>query len=400
MPTYRCVAADATGKKKEFLKTADSQETASRSFATGDWYLLSVSEEKKKHGALLKSRYSASVIREFTELTSVLLESGLTLKDALNVEKEIFTGKLRSALLDDIITFIDKGGSFINAIEACGDAFPPVYRGMIRIGDKTGSIEKMFPRLTEYLTEKKKIRDTLLGALMYPALVLTMVIFGMIGISVFLLPKLIELFTQLGGDAAKTLGVNAERMKGTLFAFLLIIVLILIAIPLIRSIKKNDEKFAQRFDSIILHLPWIGTVIRSFQTMNFAFAMEILSAETIPMEIALEEAKAVVSNAAYRHAIEGVRTAVMRGESLASACRERSEFPKYVSRWLSVGERSGRADKVFAQIRKYFQNDTERITSRALALAEPALILVVGGIVLWVVISFVLPLFTIYGSVL
>jgi type II secretory pathway component PulF len=400
MPTYLCVAMDSSGKKKEFLKTADSKEAAERSFATGDWYLVSVAEESNKHGYGGKKRYPASTIREFTELTSVLLESGLTLKDALIVEKDIFSGKNRSALLDTIIGFIDKGGSFYNAIESCGEAFPSVYRGMIRIGDKTGSTEKMFPRLAEYLTEKKKIRDTLLSALMYPALVLTMVIVGMIGISVFLLPRLIELFSQLGGNAAKTLGANAEKMKATLLIFLIIVILLIISLPLLQSLKKKDKKFAQTFDSMLLHTPWIGTVVKAFQTMNFAFAMEILSSGTIPMEIALEESKAVVSNAAYRQAIDEVRSAIMRGESLSAACSTRDEFPTYVSRWLAVGERSGRADKVFAQIRKYFQSDTERITSRALALAEPALILVVGGIVLWVVVSFILPLFTIYGSVL
>jgi len=400
MPNYRCIVVDSSGRKKEYIKTADSSEKVTRDFSKGNWFLISIAEERMKPGASRRRRYHESIIREFTELTSVLLESGLTLKDALMVEKDIFTGKLRSALLDDLITSIDKGGSFINAIESCGEAFPSVYRGMIRIGDKTGALEMMFPRLANYLEEKKKIRDTLLSALMYPALVLAMVIIGMVGISLFLLPKLVELFTQLDGDAAKALGANAQKMKITLFTFLIIIVFVIIALPVLDTLKKKNEKFAQKIDMIVLHIPWIGKIIQSFQTMNFAFAMEILTSGAIPMEIALEEAKAVVSNVAYRRAVEEVRAAVMRGESLASACSTRSEFPHYVSRWLSVGERSGRADRVFAQIRKYFQNDTERITSKALALAEPGLILLVGGIVFWVVISFIVPLFTIYGSVL
>ncbi len=399
MTEYRCIAVDTSGQRKIFFKRAANRQEVERSFSSGGWYLISIQEVNANGKIQGKRRYSEKTIKEFTELTAVLLESGLTLKDALSVEKEISQEKGIQDLVEDLLVSINKGFSFVQAIEACGDAFPTLYKGMMRIGDKTGSVEKMFPKLAEYLDGKKKIKDQILGALAYPALVLSMTVVGVVCIIKFLLPNLVELFKGLNADAANSLVANAANMKNTLTSFLVLIVAIIVLKPCISYFRKHNGLFALRLDELTLRIPGVGSITKKYQTMNFSFAMEVLLSGGIPLETALDESKFVVGNMAYRHAIEAVRDDIIKGEALSSACLSRKEFPHYVSQWIAVGERSGNAKTAFAQIRKYYQSDVERLTARAMSILEPVLILIVGGILIWVIVSFILPLFTIYGSI-
>ena len=401
MPTYRCVVTNASGQRKSILRNAETDEEAARSFSTGDWFLVSLSEVSTDTIRTTRTRrYSHETIQEFTDLTSMLLSSGLTLKDALEMEKGIVGAGQLARLVTDLLEPIQKGESFVSAMRSCGESFPPMYRGMISVGDTVGSVEKMFPRLSEYLSQRKKIRDHIVGALTYPIFVLVLAAGGLLGISFFLLPRLYEIFQQIGGDTAQKLQTNARGIAATLRWSSIGLAALLVGIPVSLRIRATTVPFARFVDGAILRIPGIGTVMKSYETMNFAFAMEILVSAGIPLERALEEASAVIGNTAYREAVIAIKDAIMKGDSLSRACSGRNELPRYVTHWVAAGERSGHTRAVFAQIRIYFQADVDRMSDRAMSLVEPVLIVLVGGIVLWLVMSFIVPLFSLYGSVL
>jgi type II secretory pathway component PulF len=162
---------------------------------------------------------------------------------------------------------------------------------------------------------------------------------------------------------------------------------------------KNDD-LARRFDSALLRLPLAGKFLSFWESLNFSFAMEALSGGGIPVENALEEAEAVVSNRAYRMALKQVREAVFNGKNLSSAFKEQKIFPPCLSQWIAIGESSGKTEKIFTQVRSYFQEETERMSAQFLLLIEPALIGIIGAVILGFVVGIVLPLFSIYGNIL
>ena len=154
------------------------------------------------------------------------------------------------------------------------------------------------------------------------------------------------------------------------------------------------------FDSFILKVPAVGTFISSIQTLNFAFAMEMLTSSGITVSKALQESVTVVSNRSFKKSITAINEELMRGGILSKAFLDCKEFPDYVGIWIAVGERTGKVSHVFEQIRIYFQNSINNSTQKMMNLIEPILLLLIGIVIFILVIQFVLPVFALYGRVL
>ena len=118
------------------------------------------------------------------------------------------------------------------------------------------------------------------------------------------------------------------------------------------------------------------------------------------MELAISEAAQVISNLAWRQALEQVRNSVLKGVSLSQAFGYHSLFPVYLRQWIGIGERSGKTERVFSQIHHYYQGEVNRSSTQFMGLIEPAMIVLIGALMLTMIIGIVLPLFSMYGSLL
>lgn len=400
MPSFRCTVSDNAGKVRETIRVANDENEAVRSFAGGTEFLLSIESTGNARAPSKKGRRNTAAVLEFTEMIGMLVESGLSLKDALELAGTMKSDGPLHDLSEKLLNEVRRGVSFAQAVAESDGLFPPIYRGMVAIGDRVGSVEKIFPRLASYLREQKALKEKTMGALAYPVLVLAISLIGTVGIVIFLLPRLETIFNGFGGNAAVRIRDNVRVMNGILITFACVCVLGISIVVTFIVLRARSPSFATAFDRKLLRLPLIGPFLVSFETLNFAFAMETLVSGNVPIEVAIEEAAEVVENRAYRNALTLSRAAVIRGVPISTAFSEHREIPTYVSRWIAVGERSGRSDRVFSQIRTYFQGDVERSTSRFMALIEPSLIVLVGVVILMVVLLLVVPLFSMYGSIL
>jgi type II secretory pathway component PulF len=305
----------------------------------------------------------------------------------------------------EILAGIERGASFAEALCAAETVFPPVYRGMIAVGDRAGSVERIFPRLGAFLREQKLIREKTVAALAYPALVLFIALAGSIALAVFVLPRLESVFSAFGGDAGAAVRRNIAAIKTAgvrLGAGLAFSTVLLLTLKLLGSHREPSrwERAAELLDRAALAIPLAGSFIVSWETLNFSFAMEALTSGGISVEAGLWEAEAVLSNRHYRKALREAREAVMNGGSLSTAFSEAGVFPPYFCRWIAVGESSGKSEGAFTQIRTWFQGEIEKQTARFLLLIEPALIAIIGVLILILIMAVVLPLFQAYGTLL
>lgn len=396
---YKCKVTDYSGKSSIIFKQGESEEQVRKSFS-GSGYIPLEIKLVKDSGNHKRKQNSKSVL-EFTQMMEQLIESGLSMKDALEVTSLISKNKKGSVrIAEELLMNIQKGVSFADSINEMEDVFPSVYRGIIKVGDKVGTVEKIFPRLRTYLETNQKIKDKLKGALIYPLIVLFTAVMGVIAMTVFVFPKLQEMFEEFGGEASVLLQRNIIKLKTGSIVLLSIIILLIISIFIIKIIMKKNVNFKQSFDSVLLKIPLIGKFQIYWNTLNFAFAMETLTAGSVTIDNAIPEAQSVITNAAYNRALSEVNKDIMKGVSLSSAFKKHKEFPEYMSRWMVVGEKSGKPDKIFSQIRNYFQNYIDQYIIKIMALIEPALIILVGLIILLFVVTIVVPVFSLYGSII
>lgn len=330
-----------------------------------------------------------------------LISSGLSIKDSLDVTTMISTKKNGSGnLAKSILEQINKGTSFADSINNMPEVFPPIYRGIIQVGDKVGSVEKIFPRLRIYLENQKKMKDTFSGAMIYPLLILFTTIIGSIALGIFVLPKLEYMFTEFGGEAAELLKKNISSFKNSFLIVLILIFIFIFVLLLLKKISKGNKSFKLIVDRIVLRLPLIGKFYTYWETLNFAFAMETLTAGGVTIEMAIKQAESVISNESYKRALDDVTSDIIKGASLSKSFSSHSEFPNYMSKWLVVGERSGKTEQIFSQIRNYFQDETNKMLKRFMTLIEPTLIILIGLFLIIIVSSIIVPLFSLYGSIL
>jgi type II secretory pathway component PulF len=299
-----------------------------------------------------------------------------------------------------ILDKIHKGASFAQAVELMGESFPPIYRGMIKVGNAVGSVERIFPRLSKYLRDEKKLRDKVSGAMVYPALVLIVALLGTLGLVFFVMPKMEIIFAGFGGDAGNTIRRNMQTLELWLIIPASIAILIPGALGILRKMEDWYPDINRFIDRLLLNLPLAGGFITSWETFNFAFAMEVLTGGGISVEDAISEAAGLVSNKLYRQSLFEVRERVLNGGSLARAFLENAIFPPCLGHWIACGEQAGKTEQVFAQIRSYFQDEIDRRSSKFILLIEPAMIAVIGMVILGMVSGILLPLFSAYGTIL
>lgn len=399
MPVFYCKVVDEKGKTAEFIRETSSEEILIRELSADRLFPIVIEQagiRQKKAGR--EKRYPKNLIIEFTDTLAHLLSSGLIFKEALEIAQTIFQKGKINHLTASLLDKIKKGSSFHDALEEFGPSFPPIYRGMVKVGEKVGSLEQAFKGLSLYLTEQKKLKEKLIGSMMYPAMVLSVAFAGIFILILFILPRIKGIFTQLGSQLPQRIESITHVLNILIIAGIAFAVFLCVLFAAVYLIRKTRGKIAEKLDRVILRVPVLGHIKSLRESLNFLFAMETLTGAGFAVEDALLEAGNVVENRALRSGIHQVREKILRGEALSAAFMENAVFPERLSRWVHIGEKSGNIEKAFAQLRSYYQSEVERWSTRFMNLIEPVLILSVGVIIFLFIIFFVMPIFTIYGS--
>ncbi len=413
MPTFLCRVADGKGKIEEFHRESASEDALVRELAAKGFFAVSVKEVAEgdaAHGGRGASgglgrggraaKFPRRIVSELTDLLTLMFGSGLSLKDSLEVAESVFSKGKGKDLVSLLLERIRKGGSFASALEDAKESFPPVYRGMTRIGERIGSLDQVFSRLSTYLKDEKKLRDRFISALTYPLIVLGVALISGLMIAIFLLPRLRDMFSVIGPDMA----ARFDALMTTLGVVFIVIGIaaaggIVFIISAARMRKKGGPA-AVRIDSLILKIPLVSPLLMDRELLNFTFAMETLSSAGVSVEQALTESSQAASNAALREGILAIRERVVKGEKLSAAFASSPLFPLRVSRWIGIGERVGHVEKVFSQLRAFYQQEVEKWLTRLMALMEPALIVGLGIVIILFVVLFIVPIFSMYGNIM
>ncbi|MBA7556380.1 hypothetical protein ES705_49086 [subsurface metagenome] len=254
---------------------------------------------------------------EFTNTISLLLSSGLTFKDSLEIAQTIFLKGQVNEIIVALLEEIRKGRSVYQVLDDFGTGFPPIFKGFIKIGEKMGSLEGAFKKLAEYLTEDRKLKSKLASSLIYPVLVISVAVIGIIGIVVFILPKIGEMFSQLGSGLPRRLESMINMLNYSFIIGTILISIVVLSILILSIIRKRNKVMAEKLDRLFLRLPVLGRIKYLKEILNFLFAMETLTGGGFNVEDALLESGKVVENLAFRSGIRKARDSIIKGESLS-----------------------------------------------------------------------------------
>ncbi len=336
----------------------------------------------------LSRRELSLVTRQF----ATLVRAGLTIEECFNVLIEQSDSARARSLLAAVRGKILEGQSVSNSIATFPAAFPQIYRAMIEAGEQSGKLSDVLKRLADFTESRESLRDKVVLAFIYPALV-TAVALAVIGLLlVYVVPQVTRVFANLGQalPLATRILIGISNFVRASGAFWLVV---LAAGFVAARLALRSPAWRYRWHAWLLRLPVAGRLIRGVNAARFADTLGILTASGVPLLPSLQSAAAVLTNLPMRAAVEEAVRRVREGGALAPALGAARLFPPLVIHLIASGEATGRLDTMLARAAEAQSRELENWVRGLTALLEPLLILAMGAIVLFVVVAILLPIF-------
>jgi type IV pilus assembly protein PilC len=399
MNRYKCTVSDKNGKVLKFIRQGSSPSALQAELQKEEYFPISIREQVAKN-IKGQTHSSKKTIAEFTALLSMLLDSGLSVKDSLEILKTITRDIKVNALVYSIEKDLKAGSSFHSSMKNIGSSLPAIYSSMVKVGETTGDLAYVFRKINDYLIRQKRISEKLVSSLIYPVIVLSVAVFSMILISTFIIPKMTEIFIDLGSSVPEEVKQVLSFSKGIFTGFLITIPLVVILSITISAVRKRNSNFAITVDWLKLKVPFIGSFSEDNHFLNILFTLDALTSSGVTVEDALGEVSSNTSNMAVKEALKKAYKKVLKGIGLSEAFSSEKIIPARITKWIAVGERTGSIGKVFGQLSDYYENELDKKSTRFMSLIEPALIIFTGLIVFGIVMMVIIPLFSTFGTIL
>jgi len=385
VPTFAYRAVDASGRRTRGELSAPTVAAVSRELELRGLLPLEVAEEAARQENSGSSFGRRRGVLEFTRAVAALLPAGMPLARALAAAEATAPEGVRPALLD-VRRKVERGEALAGALAGHPRLFSPLYIGVVRAGEKSGSLDGSFERLAAHLEREEALRSKLVSMSIYPAL---LAIVGLVSVSVlvlFVLPRFAELLLSSGAAlpaATATVLAIATGARENWQLLLLIPIAGVVALAWMRGTPGGQE-FASR---LLVAIPGIGHMRRQRLAAAFARMVGELVAGGAPLLSALADSRDCVGDPVARVEIDRIRTRVREGSPLHAAIAMSPLFPSVLPQLVTLGEEAGRLSDFLLKAADLLERRTERAVERLVALAEPAMIVIFGGLVALVALA-------------
>lgn len=407
MAAFEYEALDAAGKRTRGLLSADSEAAARRELRRRRLAPLSVSRADRAGarptdllGSLTGPRPIAS--RELMGITrqlATLIGSGMPVEEAVGLVGGQDASPAASRILMTVRARVTEGERLSDAMAAEPRSFPPVYRAMVAAGESAGGLGLVLDRLADYLEKSEALKRKVGTALIYPGVLGVVALGVVVALLTLIVPRISEQFESMG----LRLPAITRFMIG-LSDFLAAHGLTLLAagavFALVAGLLLRREAVRRRFHAARLATPALGAFERKVEAARFARTMGILIASGAVLPDALRAARRAAGNLVFQDMLSAVIDQVETGRGLADALRGARVFPSIMVYMVAAGERSGRLAEMFERSAEHLEADIDGLVTAGLSLLEPAIILTMGGVVVLIVLSILLPILQLNTSVL
>lgn len=339
---------------------------------------------------LFRKKLSAKQLTLFTRQLATLTQVS-PLEEALRTIARQAEQEHVREILHAVHAAVLEGRRLSRAMGREPASFPPLYRAMVAAGESSGTLGPILERLSDLLERQAEVRGKILSTLAYPvvlAIVASLVVFALM---VFVVPKVVEQFEDVGQELPLLTRI-VIGLSDFLAHWWWALAAGLVAFALLAVRALRDEALRLRFDTWLLRLPLIGRLLRDLHAARMARTLSTMVASRLPLLEGLKLTTETVHNRALRAASVDITEAIRTGGSLSAALRRAQVFPPLLVYLAASGEAAGKLDVMLERAADYLEREFDGFTSTALSLLEPAIIIVMGGIVAVIVLSILLPI--------
>jgi len=401
MAAFVFKAMDVTGAKATGEVEAESQQAVADQLKARGLIVLDIAAKRGSKELRLgfMDKIKPVDLTIMTRQLSTMVSSGMTILRALYVLEAQTESKPLVEVLKKVRKDVEAGLPLSDALERHPKVFSPLFVAMTRAGETGGMLEASLLRIATQLEAEDSLRRQVKGAMMYPAVVLGFAMCVLIGLVAFIVPVFVGVFKQFGGDLPAVTKVTVALSHILTTKWYLLIGVVVGVVVAFRK-WKGSEKGRAQWDAFRLRIPFkIGDIVQKISLARWSRTLSALITAGVPLLQALDITAKTAGNHVVEKAMADVIDSVKRGGTIADPLKHASVFPNMVTHMVGVGEETGALDQMLTKIADFYEDQVNAAVKSLTSILEPVMLVVVGGIVGFIVISMYMPLFKVYDSI-
>ena len=396
MPAYSFEALDPQGQTRRGVLEADTARHARSQLRAQDWVPLKIDLQQAAKTGLQTVIWESKVfgndaLAVWTRQLAGLVGAGLPLERALStLSQEAETPRQRD-LVSALREEVNAGATFAKALAQHPREFSAIYLAVIAAGEQSGHLDMVLESLAEDLQTQQALRNKLLAATLYPAIVSVVALLIVFFLLTYVVPQVAQVFSS-NQQALPWLTTFMLGLSALVQALWLWVLLLVVVVTWVLRLALRQSDFRQRFDAAWLQLPLIGRLSRGYNAARFASTLAMLAAAGVPILKALQAASDTLSNAAMRRDAQEAYAMVREGAPLASALAQHARFPRLLVMFARLGEQTGTLPTMLQRTSQQLGEEVQRRAMQLATILEPLLIVVMGAVVMLIVLAVMLPI--------
>jgi general secretion pathway protein F len=402
VPVFTYEAADAKGRIVKGTMEAKDEGTVVSRLQSENIYPIRVSHETKKEGRFPSLSSPAEWFRgiggkdvlNFTAQLSTLISSGLTIDRSLSILIELSEKPKFSEMVEGLRKQIQGGASLADAMGKYPRVFPRLYVSMVRAGEIGGALDVILKRLAEFLESSQRLRDNIRSALVYPVLLTVVGGAAVAVLLTFVIPKFAQIFEDMGQTLPlPTLILLTVSSGVTRYWWAILAALALAGWGFRWHIRTESGR--DWWDRLKLTAPLVGTLIRKIEVSRFTRTLGTLLGSGVPVLQSITIVRETMDNSVVSREIEVARKKIKEGSGIADPLRTCEFVPPLAIHMITVGEETGKLEEMLIRVADIYDNDVQNSLKGLISLLEPTMILLMGALVGFIVISMLMAIFSI-----
>jgi len=401
MSTYAFKAIDLAGIKASGEVEADNKQAVSDQLKQRGLIVLDIADKHSSRQIELGFTKSvkAAELATFSRQLATMIVSGMSILRALYVLEDQTEGKFLKETIVAVRKDVEAGLSLSDAMARHPKVFNPLFVAMTQAGELGGVLEDALLRVADQLQKDASLRRQIRSAMIYPILVITFAVGVMMALVAFLVPVFENVFKQFGGQLPAITQVSVMMSHAVVGYWWLMFACFAAAVIAFLKWKKSSWGRPQ-WDRFRLRVPMkIGSIVQQIAVARWSRTFASLTSAGVPLLQALEITGKTGGNVVVEEAMENVISSVKRGGTIAAPLAQAPIFPVMVTHMVGVGEETGALDTMLEKVAEFYEDQVEASVKALTSILEPIMIIVIGAIVGFIVISMYMPLFTVYNQI-
>ncbi|MBX3182183.1 MAG: type II secretion system F family protein [Polyangiaceae bacterium] len=401
MAEFAWEARARSGEVRKGVMEAETEDAVNAKLRQQQLSPVKVKKRSKGFNIQFGSGVSTKELVTFTRLFSTMVDAGLPLVQCLDILANQQKNKLFAGVLQDVKSSVEQGATFSDSLRRHPKVFDELFVNLVQAGEVGGILDSIMARLSVYLEKRAKLVSQVRGALVYPAIVVTVAAGVLTILLTFVIPAFEGMFRDFGGGKAQLpkLTQFMISLSNGFITYLPLIALVVFGVIFGVGYANRTPKGKRFFHRMLLNLPIIGGVLRKIAVARFTRTLGTLLQSGVPILDALEICAKTSGNVLIEEGIMHVRRRISEGQNMADPLMEAKVFPDMVVQMIAVGEQTGALDQMLNKIADFYEEETDIAVAAMTSMIEPILMVGVGGMVGVVLAAMYLPIFDLAGNI-